>query len=240
MRRSWQRLRDAGFTLVEVIAVTVIGSFIAVVAVSSLCTVSHGREKLDTYSQVADELRRISEMMRTDLSNIYRDRQAILTKFEGEVLAGGAGQESRLTFYAVNHDMARPGGKEGDVYEIEYRLLENDGAYRLVRRLWPHAHPLAEPGGVVYPIAENIIAFVASYFDGQQWQDTWMPTTPALPQIVRVALIAKFPDENRYLESSFMVYFPRQPQQPSSEEELSVDNIEPPEFNFNSGSGGGS
>ena len=73
------------FTLIEMLVASVIGAFIAIVAVSSLKAVTSARETVDDGIAVSDELRFATDMIRKDLCNIYRDTDTESLKFECEV-----------------------------------------------------------------------------------------------------------------------------------------------------------
>lgn len=211
----WQtclRNRQDGFTLVELLAVTVLGSVIALVGVASLRTLSDGRSRLDSYNQALEELRYVARIMRQDLNNLYRsgDEQGLLVA--GQVLESGDGLGSVLKFRTISHRKARLNGSEGDIYEVEYALVEQDDQQRLVRRVWPHAHPLVETGGIRYAIAEHIVSFVVRYYDGQEWVEGWMPQRGSVPQLIEVALVARWPDAERLISRTMTVSFPRFPQ----------------------------
>ncbi len=65
-----------GFTLVEVLVTLTIASFVTVVAMSSLKTMSTTSDRIQTHSDHAAELRFAAARLRRDLNNLYRDKEA--------------------------------------------------------------------------------------------------------------------------------------------------------------------
>jgi len=181
----------SGFTLVEIIVASIIGVFVAMVAVGALRTISASAEMIDNNIDAAAEVRFASKIIATDLVNLYRDRNPKNTRFIGTVEQTEYGRVSRLTFYTVGRIKARAGQPEGDVYEVEYYLI-NDGQRRaLMRRLWPNPDKDTEAGGVLTAIAEDIDVFDVRFFDGSAWQDSWPEETASFPQLVEVSVAAK-------------------------------------------------
>jgi general secretion pathway protein J len=181
------RIRQNGFTLVELLVASLIGAFIAVTAAAALRGVTIGREKLTAINMATGEVRFGVNMIRTDLENIYRDRNARYTKLVGMVDEGQERASSRIVFYAVNSAKARPQLAEGDVYEIEYFVMTNEQRSVLCRRLWPNPNENTVPGGIVTTVAEDIAGFEIRYFDGQNWQREW-PQGQNLPEMIEVRL----------------------------------------------------
>ena len=66
--------RQDGFTLLEVMAASVITAFIAMVAVSGLVSVTSAREQIDEVTVVNDELRFVADNLRRDLAGAARTR----------------------------------------------------------------------------------------------------------------------------------------------------------------------
>ena len=225
-----QRRCRVGFTLVELLVVTVLGSFVALVAVSSLQTVAQGRDRMDDYSQAASELRYVSQLLRRDLQNLYRSAQTEQTRFAGELLEGRAGPSSYLTFYGLQRGQARPQGRESDLYEVEYFLMQEQEADKQImfRRLWPHPDRQLEPGGVLFPLAETITGFAVRYFDSIEWQLEWPDERRRLPQLVEVTLIAQLPGREKTLHDSFLMSFARWPQQNQGSGRQAQGNRETP------------
>jgi len=134
-------LKKTGFTLVEVLIATTIGAFIASVALYALKVVSTSAEIVDDNIETTAEVRFASNMLARDLVNLYRDSDVRNMKFVGRVSKSGERPVRVLTFYSVGRTKARAGQPEGDIYEVEYYLLEDEENKFLIRRLWPNPDP---------------------------------------------------------------------------------------------------
>ena len=186
-------LKRTGFTLVEVLVASTIGSFIALVAVGSLRVIIGGAEAVDNNINAAAEVRFAANMIARDLVNLYRDEEIANTRFIATVEdTDDGGSTSYLVFYSVGRTKARVGQPEGDIYEVEYYLAKDgEETSALMRRLWPNPHEEFEPGGILTVIAENIEIFEISYFDGEEWADEWPEEIQALPHLAEITIVAK-------------------------------------------------
>ena len=205
--------RKNGFTLVEVILASMIGAFVALVAVGTLKSISAGAEMVDNNIEAAAEIRFASRTIATDLVNLYRDRNPKNTKLVGTVEATGMGVVSSLTLYTVGRIKARIDQPEGDVYEVEYYLVTDEQKSALYRRLWPNPDKQAQPGGILSVIAEGIDVFKVRFFDGQEWQIEWPEQMQSLPELVEVTIAAKRRSRADAAMESFVVNFARSPKQ---------------------------
>ncbi|MHC4366917.1 MAG: type II secretion system protein GspJ [Planctomycetota bacterium] len=203
-------LRRTGFTLVEVLVASTIGSFIALVAVGSLRVIIGGAEAVDNNINAAAEVRFAVNMIARDLINLYRDEEIANTKFIGTVedTEGGTGT-SYLVFYALGRTKARVDQPEGDIYEVEYYLAQDEETSALMRRLWPNPNDQLEPGGILTVIAEDIEMFQITYFDGEEWADEWPEEIQALPALVEITIVAKQTGPGVPLMESVTVNFVR-------------------------------
>ncbi|MHC4331858.1 MAG: PulJ/GspJ family protein, partial [Planctomycetota bacterium] len=133
------QLKKTGFTLVEVLVASTIGSFVALVAVGSLRVIIVSSEMVDQNINAAAEVRFAANMISRDLVNFYRDENFENTKFIATVqeLEDGS-STSYLVFYALGRTKARAAQPEGDIYEVEYFLTKDDETSALMRRLWPN------------------------------------------------------------------------------------------------------
>ena len=184
-------LRKNGFTLVEALVASTIGSFIALVAVSTLRTITVSAERVEGNIKAASEVRFASNMIATNLVNLYRERNFRNMKLVGAVNESNE-DSSVLTFYTVGRAKARIDQPEADVYEVEYFLKKNEEKSDLYRRLWPNPDPNDEdPGGILTVIAEDIEFFQVRFFDGQEWSEEWPEEMQVTPQLVEVNIVSK-------------------------------------------------
>lgn len=198
-----------GFTLVEVLVASTIGTFVALVAVGTLRAITASSEMVDYHINAAAEVRFASNMITRDLVNLYRDDNIKNTKLIGTIQESEQGSISYLVFYTVSRAKARIGQPEGDVYEVEYCLLKGEEESVLMRRLWPNPNEEDEPGGILTVIAEDIDVFEVRFFDGEEWSSEWPEEMEILPQLIEVNIVATVPSRGEPAMESFIVNFVR-------------------------------
>ena len=189
-----------GFTLLEAMVAAVIGGFIALVAVGSLRTVTAAKEIVEFETTTTDELRFAANMIRTDLANLYRDKNRQSVKLVGIIEETDYGLITSLTLRVVGTVKARFDQPEGDVYEVQYYLHKDEEKSALMRRLCPIVGVEEEgdtEGGILTLIAENIVDFRVRYYDGSEWLDFWSEEEDSMPKLVEVALMAQASEESR-------------------------------------------
>ena len=208
-----------GFTLLEVMVASVIGAFIALVSVGALRAVTAGQAMVNTNIAAADELRYAVELIRSDLANVYRDGSAEAMKFVGTFADTDENMMTSLTMRIVSIANARRSQPEGDVHEVHYYLMAEEGKSVLMRRLYPVVGTEAQeelPGGVLTAIAENIVGFELMYFDGEEWVPEWPAEQNRLPQMVEIVLATVEEKQGRQgslVARKILASFPRLPQQ---------------------------
>ncbi|MHC4464731.1 MAG: type II secretion system protein GspJ [Planctomycetota bacterium] len=201
--------RTTGFTLVEVLVASTIGTFVALVAVGTLRAITASSEMVEYNISAAAEVRFASNMISRDLVNLYRDENRRNTKLIGMVEESEQGSTSYLVFYTTSRAKARIGQPEGDVYEVDYYLLKDEEQSVLMRRLWPNPNEEDEPGGILTAIAEDIDVFEVRFFDGEEWSSEWPEEMEILPQLIEVNIVAKVPSRGEPAMESFIVNFIR-------------------------------
>ena len=205
---------NRGFTLIEVLISSVIATFIAVVAVGALRSVAGARERIEKTTEVSDELRFAANIIRRDLTNIYRDPEYTAMKFVGAIGQTEEEPPISLTFKTTSTAKARFDAIEGDLYEVQYFISQNVDKSMLMRRYCPvvgmEEDELTQ-GGILAPIAENISGLNFMFFDGTEWIDQWPEEQETLPGMVEVTLIAgDVENETANMTiNNFIVTFPR-------------------------------
>ena len=236
--------------MVEVMVASVIGTFVALVAVGTLRAVSVNAEMVDNNINTAAEVRFASRRIAADLLNRHLGNTKLVGTIEESPNAiknawrpEESGQEaiSCLTFYTVGRGPARVDQPEGDVYEVEYYLAKDGDKGLLMRRLRPNPDEYFEAEGVLSVIAENIDVFEVRFFDGEEWYSEWMAEEQEeagqqgqaeqqsgemepLPELVEITIAAKQTGREDVISESFVVYFAE-----SIEEQADVSEGSEPE-----------
>ena len=205
--------KRTGFTLVEVLVASTIGVFIAMVAVGAFRAIIAGGEMVDSNINAAAEVRFAANTIARDLQNFYNNDEIDNTKFIGMLEALEENNySSYLVFYTLGRNKARIDQPEGDLYEVEYYLVQEGENSSLMRRLWPNPskeYEELEPRGILTVIAENIASFDVQYFDGEEWFEEWPEEMQALPDLVSVSIVAKQPDRLNPVSESIIVNITR-------------------------------
>ncbi len=211
--------RQYGFTLIEVVAASVIATFIAVVAVSTLRVVAEGREDIEAATEISDEMRYAMGKLRRDFGNLYRSSNIDSMKFVGEQLETEQGLSPSVTMWVVSNVPARYGDPEGDIYEVQYYLESNEEGGKLMRRVCPTVgidrsseYYVEAAGGILSVIAENVVDFQLLYHDGYEFVDQWPEEQEYLPEFVEVTLVGQSPDDlegRNQIARNFIETFPR-------------------------------
>ena len=225
--------KQHGYTLVEVMAASVITAFIAMVAVSGLVSVTSARGQIDEVTIVNDELRFVADSLRRDFAGFYRNKNAML--FEGSMQETDSGVFPKLRFRTVCNGKARPDQPEGDLYEVEYIMTADDeGQPWIARRQCPivgnEETPEETAGGMMTRLAEQLSFFQLRYFDGEQWLQDWPMELQKVPMLVEIslgAIVKEKNDKETIYSKQFFVNFPRNGQE---DEEVDLEmEVEDPE-----------
>ena len=203
------RSENRAFTLIEIMVASIIGAFIAVVAVGTLRAVSNSSEKINDNIDKAAEIRFASKTIVSDLVNVYRNKDFKNMMFVGTIETSSQGESVNLKFYTVSRSKARPAQPEGDVYEVEYYTTKTNQGSQLMRRFWPNPDKDSEPAGLLTAIANGIEVFEVRYFDGLEWQNEWDEDKRKLPELVEVTIGVRASSGKRAIIESFLTNFAR-------------------------------
>lgn len=190
MKRNRNNLQ--GFTLLEMIISSVLGAFIAIVALSGLRSVTAARGAIDKHSEAVDELRIAAEQIRADLVNVQPVGRAI--RFEGLLEQSGSVSSPRLIFRTFSRKKARMDQPESELYEIEYFVTDDKKGKSLMRRVCPivgiNSWVAQEKtdGGILEVVAEPIVGLDIMYFDNGNWSSQWSAENMRPPQLVLVQI----------------------------------------------------
>lgn len=234
----YARRKQNGFTLLEVMAASVITAFIALVAVSGLVSVTSARERIDKVTIVNDELRFVADSMRRDFLGFYRNKNEML--FEATTEETNAGVFPKLRFRAICDNKARLDQPEGDLYEVEYFLSPGqEGKPWIARRQCPivgnEETPEETAGGILTRLSEQLSLLQIRYFDGQQWLEQWPVEWQRVPTLIEISLGGRVEEKSgreMIYARQFIIGFPRNGQ---DDEEIDMEmEVENPEEALNS------
>ncbi len=202
-----------GFTLVEILVASVIGTFVALVALGTLRSVSVSADIVDSVIDSASSIRFISDMLAADLTNLYRDEKIQNTRLTGRVEETENESTTILNFFTVARTKARFAEPEGDVYEVEYYIQKSEEETSFARRLCPNPDQsrqnIIDAKGVLTVIADDIDIFEVRFFDGEQWNTEWPEDMEYLPDLLEVTIAAKQKGREKIVANSFIVNFAR-------------------------------
>ncbi len=221
-------IHNKAFTLVEVMLATMIGSFVTLVAMGALVTVSRSVEDVQQFSQQRCDSRAVMRLIRRDLRNLYRGVNVQEAKFVGRDEESNEGGYASLTFYSLWQGQVRQGQAEGDVVEIEYFVRQTESGTALMRRIWPNPDPQREEGGgLLTVLSDKLLLFEVRYHDGQEWLPQWSEEKQQLPKLVEVSIaLGDSEDKTPQVESFLMAYSRAQGSQALGSSEPSGDRDE--------------
>ena len=201
-----------GFTLVEILVASTIGTFISLIAVGTLHTIIIGDDMMRKNINAASEVRFAANIISRDLTNYYHADNFEDTEFIGISEAYSDFDTADIIFYTVNRAKARVYEPECDIYEVEYYLEpdEDTGTLSLKRRIWPNPNYEFDPGGILTTIAENIEYFEISYYDGENWYADWPEDMEGPPDLVEVSITTRPLGLGNIISETFLVNLIRQ------------------------------
>jgi type II secretion system protein J len=203
--------RNTGFTLVEILVASTIGTFISLIAVGTLHSVITASDMVQKNINAASEVRFAANLLERDLANYYNVDDFNDTEFYGTVENYSDYETADLIFYTVNKAKARIYEPEGDIYEVEYYLEpDDDGTLSLRRRVWPNPNDEYDPGGILTTVAENILYFEVSYYDGEEWYADWPEDMEGPPDLVEVSVTTKPVGLGNPISQTFLVNLVKQ------------------------------
>ena len=207
--------KKAGFTLIEVIASSFIIAFVLAIAVSSQYSTARSRERICKLTDLAGEVRYASNLIRRDLSNIYRGTIRDDKIIECILTESDSVPDSILKFKIISNQQIRNGYPESDLCEVEYFLDKTQDTPKLMRRIQPNYYADTEMGGVMSVIAENITNFNIRIKpdNTSEFITTWplQEGQSSLPLYMEVFIKARDPELSKERESIITIDFPRMP-----------------------------
>jgi type II secretion system protein J len=187
---SWTA--SAGFTLIEVLLALMICA-VVLVAISSVFTgaLQLRQHSSDALSQSIPIERALGQIQR-DLKNSVPPGGLLEGQLQSGALNGGVDANSGIQIYTTTGLMT-PNMPWGEIQKVTYGLqTPNDsasGGKDLVRAVTRNLLSTGAQDEDDQFLLSGVQSLTFSYFDGQNWLDTWDDTTQTnLPQAVRVSL----------------------------------------------------
>jgi prepilin-type N-terminal cleavage/methylation domain-containing protein len=203
-----------GFTLVELILVTLLFSAMAVMLLTSLNSLIAGKKSIEK-QRVADQIARyvftritkeLSGFALIPLSNI--DKEGKSTGNTSRYFSGTNDRErgqnkDSITFATITAGQVVQGdaGNRGAI-EVEYRLeddpekknegsIKNGRSYLLIRRELPAGLTNKKNSfkqQVEFPVANNLAGINFRYLRDENWVDTWEDDSISFPKAIEITL----------------------------------------------------
>lgn len=203
--------KNTGFTLVEILVASTIGTFISLIAVGTLHTVITGSDMVERNINAASEIRFAANLLEHDLVNFYHTDSFEDTEFYATTESYTEFETADLMFYTVSRSKARIYEPECDIYEVEYYLEpEEDDSLSLKRRVWPNPNLEFDPGGILTTVAENIEYFDVSYYDGETWYTEWPEDMESPPDLVEFTITTRPQGLGNYISETHLVNLVKQ------------------------------
>ncbi len=191
---AFRSARRRGFTLIELIAASVIAAVLAGAATMSIRRLADSRDRSAQRQAAMESVHSITRIIARDMANIVRDTTLIDTIVRIDDTTGSSPeQRDELLLFArsmrpVRPEQAEDGGyRESGNHEIHYRL-KSDPQVRGV--LWRRSDPIVdenyEGGGVAVPLGTHIVSLDFEAFNGTAWEAAWDSDKDGLPHALRV------------------------------------------------------
>jgi len=258
-RREGSLRRRAGFTLIELIAASVIASILAGAATVSIRRLADGRDRSAARQAAVESVHSITRLVARDLANIVRDTTLLDTIVRIEdTPSSGSQQTDEVLLFCRSMRPVRPEQqeettyRESGIHEVHYRLKPDE---EVVGVLWRRTDPIVDEnyqgGGVAVPLALNVYSLDFEAFDGTTWQSTWDSDSDGLPHALRVTCQVVVPDTGAIIAARRTVAIDRIPLPFDAEVDETYDTSmdvvnlefgeqeEQPEILFDFGGGGG-
>lgn len=184
-----RRRNNPGFTLVELLVALMVTVLLVGSAAAMLRSVARAREVMETRVHGGQEASVALRAITSALRNAYRPVTDDDVLLEGGLERSEPFPVARVHFRAVDRRIIRVGQPESDVHEIEFFIRDDGRNSTLMRRTDPTRNPPPDGGGVVEPLASDIVGLNVQYLDGQKWLDRWPESEKRWPTAINVCLI---------------------------------------------------
>lgn len=185
-----------GFTIAELVIALVVAGIVLVGVTTALGKIGQSREiartRLAAHQRGIDAL----EALRRDIASTIRSDDLFFCRMVvssgSQRTRGGIVDRSELLLFSSRLDPVRSieYNGEGLEYETQYRVAEDRDGSALWRRRDPVPDDNPEGGGVVEPIADNVVGFFVEAYDGESWRTDWDSDDDGIPKALRVSVVS--------------------------------------------------
>ena len=184
-----------GFTLIEILFASLAAAMILIAVYGIFQRAVKTRDYATQRIHEARLRERAANIIRNDLRNAYLSGGVLANTMEG----GAQSQKSRFPGYlrfTTTTGKNNADAAYGDVQQVEYYLAEasdstnSNSTGNFVRALTRDLLATVQNAPVETPLLKGVQTFEVTFYDGQNWQDTWQlsDTTSTLPKAIRIRL----------------------------------------------------
>ena len=214
------------FTLLEL----VVAMFMFAVVVGSLYAVVQAvlRMRESMYTRLESVLPRdhAAQIIRRDLANVVPASGLFAGAMDGEKVEDQGVRRDTLELYTTS-GIVSDATPWGDLQKVEYSVESMDGGstLSLVRRVTRNFLATTQEDPVPEKILDDVDTLTLTYYDGQDWQDSWDANTlNAMPEAI--SFVVTFADPNDTLASGGGL-FGRQESAPSDNARPTLELLVP-------------
>ncbi len=208
-----------GFTLVELVAASVIASILAGAATMSIRRLAIGRDRSSARQAAVESVHSITRIIARDLANIARDVTLPDTIVRIDDTPGSSEQQTdEILLFCRSMRPVRPEQqeettyRESNIHEVHYRLKPDR---EVTGVLWRRSDPIVdenyEGGGVAVPLGTQVFSLDFEAFDGTTWLSTWDSDNDGLPHALRVTCRVVEPGSGAVISARATVALDRVP-----------------------------
>lgn len=163
-------MNDRGFTLLELLVASAIGSVVIFTLYLGFSSALSARESIDLKAERSRQLARFVDSFTREVESAYIATEDRATFFRGG-LSGGPLPASSLEFTALSYPLA---GQEasGDLRAVRYSIAENGrGGSALYKEVWNPFGP--EDRAQKAEVMDSVLGFELAFYDGSGWSAAW-------------------------------------------------------------------
>ena len=176
---------ERGFTLLELLVATAIGSVVIFALYLSFSSLLSGRSAIDETSERSREASRFIDSFSREIQSAYLSGSSKAAFFKGG-LSQGSPPSALIEFTSISYPVGE--GSSGDLVAIRYSAgQDNNGRASLVKEVW-NPYGIGKEH-VRVEVIEGIKGFDLSFYNGKSWAGAWdAELEKGLPFAVRASV----------------------------------------------------